>query len=36
LTGGIGSQELREAGAAEIYEGPAELVRCLNESLISR
>lgn len=36
LTGGIGVDELREAGAVEIYEGPAELVRCLQDSLITR
>jgi HAD superfamily hydrolase (TIGR01509 family) len=36
LTGGIGVEELREAGAVEIYEGPAELVRCLQDSLITR
>ena len=36
LTGGIGIEELREAGAAEIYDGPAELVQSLPDSLISR
>ncbi len=36
LTGGISSQELRDAGAAEIYDGPAELVHCLPDSLITR
>ncbi len=36
LSGGIGRDELREAGAAEIYEGPAELLACLQDSLIAR
>ncbi|MBV9057799.1 MAG: HAD family hydrolase [Pseudonocardiales bacterium] len=36
LTGGISSQELRDAGAAEVYDGPAELVHCLRDSLITR
>lgn len=36
LTGGISSQDLRDAGAAEIYEGPVELVRSLQGSLLSR
>jgi phosphoglycolate phosphatase-like HAD superfamily hydrolase len=36
LTGGIGRDELREAGAVEIYEGPAELLDSLPDSLIGR
>ncbi len=35
-TGGIGNDELREAGAAEIYDGPAELLTSLPDSLIAR
>lgn len=34
LTGGTGREELREAGAVEIYEGPAELLTCLQDSRI--
>lgn len=36
LTGGIGRDELREAGAVEIYAGPAELLNSLPDSLIGR
>ena len=36
LTGGIGRDELREAGAAEIYEDPAELLTVLPDSLIAQ
>jgi HAD superfamily hydrolase (TIGR01549 family) len=36
LTGGTSRDELREAGAAEIFEGPAELLTALPDSLISR
>ncbi|MGH4012147.1 MAG: HAD family hydrolase [Pseudonocardiaceae bacterium] len=36
LTGGISREELREAGAAEIYDGPAELLESLPGSLIAR
>lgn len=36
LTGGISSEELREAGAVEIYGGPAELLESLPDSLIAR
>lgn len=36
LTGGISAAELREAGAAEVYQGPAELLHSLPESLITR
>jgi HAD superfamily hydrolase (TIGR01509 family) len=35
-TGGIGDEELREAGAVEIYDGPAELLAALPGSLIAR
>ena len=35
LTGGTGRDELREAGAAEIYDGPAELLTALPGSLIA-
>lgn len=35
LTGGIGRDELREAGAAEVYEGPAQLLESLQDSLIA-
>lgn len=34
LTGGTGRDELREAGAVEIYEGPAELLESLPNSLL--
>ncbi len=36
LTGGTGREELREAGAVEIYEGPAELLESLQDSIIAR
>ncbi|MGH3814555.1 MAG: HAD family hydrolase [Pseudonocardiaceae bacterium] len=36
LTGGISCEELREAGAVEIYDGPAELLESLPDSLIAR
>jgi HAD superfamily hydrolase (TIGR01509 family) len=36
LTGGIGAAELLEAGAVEIYESPAVLLRSLHDSLITR
>lgn|SRR5947209_2011520 len=36
LTGGSGRDELREAGAAEIYEDPTELLTVLPDSLIAR
>ena len=36
LTGGTGREELREAGAVEIYEGPAELLESLQDSLITQ
>jgi len=36
LTGGVGRDELREAGAAEIYESPAELLTMLADSLLAR
>jgi HAD superfamily hydrolase (TIGR01509 family) len=36
LTGGIGRDELGAAGAAEIYESPAELLTLLADSLIAR
>jgi len=36
LTGGIGRDELRDAGAVEIYEGHAGLLACLQDSLIAR
>jgi phosphoglycolate phosphatase-like HAD superfamily hydrolase len=35
LTGGIGRDELREAGAVEVYEGPAELLTMLADSPIA-
>lgn len=35
LTGGIGRDELREAGAVEVYEGPAELLTMLAGSPIA-
>lgn len=34
LTGGTGREELPEAGAVEIYEGPAELFESLQNSLL--
>jgi HAD superfamily hydrolase (TIGR01509 family) len=36
LSGGIGRQELAEAGAAEIYDNPAHLLAALAGSLIGR
>ena len=36
LTGGISREELREAGAVEVYQGPAELLESLQDSLIAR
>ena len=36
LTGGISSEELRDAGAVEIYDGPAELLESLPDSIIAR
>jgi HAD superfamily hydrolase (TIGR01509 family) len=36
LSGGIGRQELTEAGAAEIYAGPGELLAALPASLLGR
>ena len=35
LSGGIGREELAEAGAAQIYAGPGELLARLSDSLIS-
>jgi HAD superfamily hydrolase (TIGR01509 family) len=32
-TGGIGPDELREAGAAEVYDGPADLLACFPGAL---
>ncbi|RKO20989.1 HAD family hydrolase [Pseudarthrobacter phenanthrenivorans] len=34
--GGINAAELREAGAVEVYDGPADLLRNLNSSAIGR
>ena len=34
LTGGVGRDELREAGAAEIYDSPADLLNRLDGSLL--
>jgi HAD superfamily hydrolase (TIGR01509 family) len=36
LTGGISREELREAGAVEVYQGPTELLESLQDSLIAR
>jgi HAD superfamily hydrolase (TIGR01549 family) len=36
LTGGIGRDELREAGAVEIYDDPTHLLNVLHDSLIAR
>ena len=36
LTGGSGREELREAGAVEVYEGPATLLESLQDSLIAQ
>ena len=35
LTGGTSREELREAGAVEVYQGPAELLESLQDSLIN-
>lgn len=32
LTGGVGAEELREAGAVAVYEGPADLLRRFEDS----
>ncbi|MFJ6214893.1 HAD family hydrolase [Streptomyces sp. NPDC092296] len=34
LSGGISERELREAGAAEVYRGPAELLERIGDSLL--
>ncbi len=36
LTGGTGRDELRQAGAVEIYQGPAELLKSLPDSFLAR
>jgi HAD superfamily hydrolase (TIGR01509 family) len=36
LSGGITRQELEEAGAAEVYENPADLLAHLDDSLLAR
>ncbi len=36
LTGGVGRDELREAGAAEIYASPADLLEHLDTSLLTK
>jgi HAD superfamily hydrolase (TIGR01509 family) len=36
LSGGISREELAGAGAAEVYEGPAELLAALPDSLLGR
>jgi HAD superfamily hydrolase (TIGR01509 family) len=36
LSGGIGRAELLDAGAAEVYEGPAELLGALPRSILGR
>jgi HAD superfamily hydrolase (TIGR01509 family) len=36
LSGGIGGAELLDAGAAEVYEGPAELLGALPRSILGR
>lgn len=36
LSGGLTRQELLEAGAAEVYEGPADLLAHLDDSLLGR
>jgi HAD superfamily hydrolase (TIGR01509 family) len=36
LSGGISRGELLDAGAAEVYEGPAELLAALRESMLGR
>ncbi len=34
LSGGIGPAELLDAGAAEVYDGPAELLAALPRSIL--
>lgn len=36
LTGGVGRDELREAGAVEIHESPADLLAHLDDSVVGR
>ena len=36
LSGGISREELADAGAAEVYDGPAELLAALPDSLLGR
>jgi hypothetical protein len=36
MTGGWSEQELREAGAVEVWASPAELLEHLDESVIGR
>jgi HAD superfamily hydrolase (TIGR01509 family) len=36
LSGGVGREELLGAGAAEVYEGPAELLAALPDSILGR
>jgi hypothetical protein len=36
LSGGISRGELLDAGAAEVYDGPAELLAALPDSLLGR
>jgi HAD superfamily hydrolase (TIGR01509 family) len=36
LSGGIGRDELADAGAAEVYAGPADLLAALTDSLLGR
>jgi phosphoglycolate phosphatase-like HAD superfamily hydrolase len=36
LSGGIGRQELVDAGAAQVYAGPGELLAALPGSLLGR
>jgi phosphoglycolate phosphatase-like HAD superfamily hydrolase len=36
LTGGVGRDELWGAGAAEIYESPADLLEHLDTSLLAK
>jgi phosphoglycolate phosphatase-like HAD superfamily hydrolase len=35
LTGGFGAEELREAGAVAIFDGPADLLRHFDDSPLS-
>lgn len=35
LTGGIGADELRDAGAVEVWPGPSALLRSFDESILS-